>query len=171
MEMKMQIDGNMLRTALSKWNLLKESAAGAFNDSLHKFDGEVKDDPKAIVFELEKAELAITRLQVAQMRYNLEVKVSASDGTITLAEAIKRVGYAGRTEKLWRGAAQTKEDPYGRLQLIRDPTQQHAKAVLSKKEAVQLAVAAGKATNELKGAIASGNSIKIEMDLDPALFE
>jgi hypothetical protein len=170
--MKMQIDGNILRVALKQWDLRKDAAAKAFNGSLHKFAGEEKDSPTQIVEELIRAELAIVDLQVAQMRYNLAVNVTVFGKEMTLAEAIKRVGFSGRVEKMWRGVTETKTSRYGLDDgLTRDPTRIRAEPVLKSKEALTLAMKASKAAGNLQAAIATGNATKVEVDLSPALLE
>lgn len=168
----MKIDGNMLRMALKQWDMRKDSATKAFTGSLHKFKDETKESPTDIVAELIKAELAIVDLQVAQMRYNLAVLVEVDGKEMSLAEAIKRIGFSGRVEKMWRTACEKKSNRYDYGEnLVRDPTQDRAESVLQPKDALRLAMAASKVAGTIQAAIATGNATKVDIDLSPALFE
>lgn len=169
----MKVTGYQLREAIKQHELRKDTAAGEFSGSLKKFPEEVKDEPVKVVERFLAAEGAIAQLQVAQMRYNLAVTVTYGSGTVTLAEAIKRVGGEGRVEKMWRTATNPKTDRYGYGDAdSRDPTQIRAISTISTSEVVKLATVAGKRAGALRAAIATANAREVEIeDLTPALFE
>lgn len=171
----MKTDGYMLRDALKAQALQKEAAEKAFKGSLHKFEDEKKLSPQEVVDRLRMAELAIAKLQVAQMRYNLAVEVKVAGETMTLADAIKRIGAVGRAEKMWRSVTPPVERRSYMMDDIdptRDPNQVRAKRTIETDEAVALAAKAGKLAGQFRAAIAKGNAQEIEIEnLDPALFE
>lgn len=169
----MKTDGYALREAIKQWELRKEVAECGFSGSLHKFKDDVKETPQQIVEAYLKAEDAIAKLQVAQMRYNLAVKVEVQGEGMTLAEAIKRSGSAGRIEKMWKTAtSQERHHRYGDDGLTRVANQERAEATLDAKTAMNLATHAGKRSGAFRAAIATANAAKVEVeDLNPALFE
>lgn len=169
----MQTDGYALREAIKQWELRKGVAEKAFSGSLHKFKDEYKEDPDQVVEAYQKAEDAIAKLQVAQMRYNLAVKVEVQGESMTLAEAIKRSGAAGRIEKMWKGATpQERTLRYGDDGLTRVAGQERAEPTISPKEVLGLTSLAGKKSGAFRATIAKANALKVEIeDLNSALFE
>lgn len=170
----MKTTGWQLKEALGAWELRKSAAEKLFPESLHKFKGEEKDSPESLVDSYLKAETAIAKLQVAQMRYNLAVKVKVgTEALMTLAEAIKLVGGAGRVEKMWGSVNPAKNRAYLPYDgLTRDPTQERAEPTLNVKESTKLSEQARKRASAFRTAINSGNAQEVEIeDLDPALFE
>lgn len=168
----MKVTGWQLREALKMWELRKGTAEKLFPDSLQKFADEDKDPPQDIVDAYAKAELAIARLQVAQMRYNLGVQVMIDGTQMSLADAIKRVGAAGRIEKMW-GSVTPKTDRYDVYGASsRDPSQERAVQTLSVKDGAKLAEQASKRASAMRAAINTGNGQEIAVtDLDQSLFE
>lgn len=177
MEMKMatiRVTGYTLREAIKQYELRRDTAARAFNDSLKAFPDEQKETPRAVVDQFLAAEKAIVSLQVAQAKYNLNVYVEANGDRMSLEEAVKAIGGFARAEKMWRTAAGPKPDRYGnyRDNDERDPTKLISRPTVTASEAVKLASAAAKRAGALRAAIATGNATSIEVnDLDPALFE
>jgi hypothetical protein len=180
--MHMKITGYALREAIKQHELRRDTAASGFDGSLKAFPGDEKMKPQEIVQVFLTAEEAIAKLQVAQMRYNLAVTVEVAGAghyvgdkeTMTLAEAIKRVGGMGRSEKMWRSAAGPKKDRYGSYASEDeiDPTRVRAKPTMTTSEAVKLATVAGKRAGGFRAAIATANATPVEIeDLSPALFE
>ena len=169
----MKIDGYALREAIKQWELRKEVAERAFTGSLHKFKDEEKETPQQVVTAYLQAEDAISKLQVAQMRYNLAIKVEVQGAAMSLAEAIKRSGSAGRIEKMWKTATpQERHHRYGEDGLTRVPGQERAEGTIDVKTTVSLATQAGKRSGAFRAAIATANAVKAEIeDLNPALFE
>jgi len=172
----MKVTGAMLRDALRRWGLRLESAHKQFDSSLHVFPGREKEvsKPQELVAEMNRAEDAIARLQVAQARYNLAVTVKVGSGpqgrVMTLTEAVKRVGGAGRIEALWRKASM--DTPILRGPRTRSVDEISSVRTVSHKEAVELAVKATGYAESLRAAINRGNQTEIEIeDLDPVYFE
>ena len=118
-------------------------------------------------------EQKIAKLQVTQVMYNLAVPVQVIDQTITLSEAVKRLGGAGRGEKMWRSAAKGKKksriyDP----DISRSKDDEYSIPTISKEECIAIAKEAAKFASAFRTAIAIGNTVEIDMkDLDPTLFE
>ena len=170
----MKTTGYGLREAIKQWDLRKEAAEGAFSPSLKAFPGETKD-PRGVIQAFDAAELAVARLQTAQMRYNLAVIVEVQGEKLTLAEAIKRVGSAGRIEKMWTGSiGDGKRNPYSDPEDTRDSTSTiiRSERTITSQEAVKLTAVAGKRASALRAAISVANGREVEIeDLDPALFE
>lgn len=169
----MKITGTVLKEGLTMQKLRSDTAAGAFNGTLMKFPDEEKDTPHKLAEEYLRAEKALAKLQVAQKRYNLAVKVEVLGEVITLEEAIKRVGGPARAEKFWRTAAAPKQDRYGyRAETTRDATTIVAKSTVSTIEAMRLATQQAKQAGAFRAAIAVGNTKEVDIeDLDPSLFE
>lgn len=169
----MKTDGYALREAIKQWELRKEVAERAFAGSLHKFADEVKETPQQVVDAYLQAEESIAKLQVAQMRYNLAVTVDVRGQAMTLAEAIKMSGSAGRVEKMWKTATPQEQRRHRYDDdLTRTPGQERAEATIDVKTTVVLATKAGKRSGAYRAAIATANAVKVEIeDLNSALFE
>jgi hypothetical protein len=169
----MKITGYDLRDAISGWQLKRDAATKAFDGSLYKFPDENKETPNEVVASIEAAELIIAKLQTAQMEYNLKVQLKLPGGTLSLAEAIKRVGGLGRIEKMWKSAASPKKRSY--LDLDEVPTRDDGRIVaerqLNTKEVIEQASKVGKLAGKFRSAIAVGNATEVDIDLDPSLFE
>ncbi len=169
----MKITGYLLREAIKRHELRRDTAARMFGVSLKKFADETKDSPQSVADQLEAAEIAVAQLQVAQAQYNLAVKVKIDGREVTLGEAIKRVGGAARIEKLWRSATGPKADRYGGYHNtdVRDVNQMVAKETVTPNDAMKLASVAGKKAGALRSAIAVGNAQEYDISLDAALIE
>ena len=168
----MKVTGYQLREAITMWKLRKTAAEGQFTDSLTKFKGETKDEPAAVVTIVQNAEESIVRLQIAQMQYNLAVKVTPVGlGEMTLAMAIKLSGVVGRIEKVWSGASAASRNPYGYNARVRDPQQDHAETTITPKEILTETSRQAKRGGALRAAIGAGNTQEVEVDLHTSLFE
>jgi hypothetical protein len=169
----MKITGYQLREAITMWKLRKTTAEGQFTDSLAKFPDETKETPQAVVAAVQHAEDSIVRLQVAQMQYNLAVKINPLDlGEMTLAMAIKLSGVVSRIEKIWSGAATASRNPYGYNTRVRDPNQVIAEATVTPKDVLSETSRVTKRAGALRAAIGAGNTREVEIeDLHPSLFE
>jgi hypothetical protein len=169
----MKVTGYQLREAITMWKLRKTTAEGQFTGSLARFaDETTKELPHAIVASVQQAEESIVRLQVAQMRYNLAVKVAIPDaGELTLAEAIKLSGVVSRIEKIWNGAAADR-NPYGYNTRVRDLNQDRAEPTVTPKEVLNETTRLTKRAGALRAAIGAGNTREVEIeDLHPTLLE
>jgi len=169
----MKTTGYALREAIKQQELRRDTASRAFNGSLKAFPDEKKEKPQNLVEQFVKSERAVAKLQTAQAKYNLLVTVEANGEKLTLLEAIKAIGGAGRVEKMWRSAAGPKEDRYSYGDRdVRDPNQVRAEPTISTSEMVKLASQAGKRAGALRAAIATANAKEVEIeDLDASLFE
>lgn len=171
----MKVSGHKLKVAIKTWELRREAVSKQFQASLWKFEGEVKD-PIKLTNDLIVAERAIAKLQEVQTLYNLSVKLKVGEEELTLCEAVKRVGGAGRVEKLWRTATvdtgESESKYYGmpRTELVRNKEQIRAEKVLSVEQTLELATQYSASAGALRAAIAEGNTAVIEMDVDSSLF-
>lgn len=168
----MKVNGGMFRDALRRWALRLEAAHKQFDGSLHVFPGreETKAKPQELVAEMNRAEDAIARLQVGQARYNLQVTVKAGSEVMTLTEAVKRVGGAGRVEALWRKASMEDANPY--RSRSRSADEVSSVRTVPIKEAVELAVKATGYAESLRAAINRGNQTEVDLeDLNSEDFE
>lgn len=167
----MKVTGYKLQHALRELAHARDIAAGQFEDSLKVFPDDEKPSPEAVMNAYQDAEAKIARLQTVQADYNLRVKVSVLDKRLTLSEAVKLVGGAGRAEKMWRGVAAPKTDRYGYDRDTRDATAVVAKRTITTEKAATLAKNAARWASALREAIQVGNATEIEFELDEALFE
>ena len=171
----MKVTGIQLREAIKRWNLRKDTASTHFNESLWRFpdDESTLPKPQELAEQFAKAEVAVANLQTAQTRYNLAVTISVSGETMTLCDAVKRIGGAGRLEKMWRSATKaTGRDNWRGVATTRSKDEVQARRMVSIGDALELATAAGKKAGDLRDAIAVGNTNAIEIEgLDPALLE
>ena len=167
----MLINGYMLKEAIQCWELRRQTADNAFDDSLVAFPGEEKMNPKAISEELERCEQAIVDLQVLQTRYNLEARVTVQDRNMTLLSAVKRVGGAGRREKMWRQAVGQKRDRWDRPETSRSKDSEYAQRTITQEAASEMAQGTARFAGALRAAIGRGNAQNIDFDCDASLFE
>lgn len=170
----MKTTGYGLREAIKSHKLRSAEAASSFDSTLKVFNGDDKESPRSVVARYLEAEAAVSQLQTAQAEYNLIVKVTFDEGTITLSEAIKRIGGLGRAEKMWRSAASPKKDRYGSSSFedTRDPTREFARPTITTTEAATMALRVAKTAGRLRAAISTANTVEVDIiDLDPALFE
>lgn len=168
----MKVTGYMLQNTLRELQHTRDMAASQFDGSLKAFDGEEDKDPRAVMAAYLDAEARIATIQTAQARYNLEVVVPVVGFKVmSLSEAVKRVGGAGRAEKMWRSAAVSKKDDYSYHKDSRSKDEEYAKNTITPQEALDLAKKAAKFASALREAIQVGNSKELEIEgLDPALF-
>jgi len=169
----MKITGYKLREAIKQQELLRDTAASMFDDTLKVFPGETKSAPQDVVKAFLVAETNVAKLQTAQMRFNLAVKVDILGEKMSLAEAIKRVGGQGRVEKMWRSAANSKrKDRYGYDDDELDPTKVRSTLTITPDAAVKLASSAGRVAGAYRAAIATANAQEVDIeDVTPELFE
>jgi len=166
------ITGYLLREAIRRWELRRDTASNQFEDSLTKFPGETKPDPNGLSAQFAHAEDVIAKLQTAQNRYNLAIEVEVLNGTMTLAEAVKRLGGAGRLEKMWRTAAggSNKKDRYGYQSDTRQAGEIRAEKTVSVQVAMDNANRAAVFAGAIRAAIATGNGTQMpaeKIGLDP----
>ena len=167
----MKVTGYKLQHALRELAHMRDIAAGQFDDALKVFPGENKNRPQDIMETYLKAEADIAKLQTIQAEYNLRVKVTVLDKRMTLSEAVKFVGGAGRAEKMWRSVAAPTKDRYGYDRDTRDASAVVAQKTITTAEAADLAKRAARVASALREAIQVGNSTEIEFELESGLLE
>jgi len=167
----MKVTGYKFQHALRELGHARDIAAGQFNDSLKVFPGDKKLEPQTIMASYLKAETQIAKLQTAQAQYNLRIMVTVLGKRMTLSEAVKLVGGAGRVEKMWRSVAAPAKDRYSSDNDTRDATAIVAVKTITTIEAAALAKQAARWASALREAIQTGNATEIEIELDGALFE
>jgi len=171
------VTGYKLRSNVKSLEMKLEAAVRVFNDSLVKYASEVKPTPVETMAEILCLETTIAKLQAAQNEYNTKVSVDVLGNTMTLAEAVKRVGGAGRAVALWKKASGAvdparrgyEQGPYENMR-ARDPNQEYAERTISDLAATDNAVTAERFASALRGAIAEGNGTSVDVSLDPALL-
>lgn len=170
----MKVNGYLIREAIKRYELRRDTSAKMFSESLHKFADETKATPDEVVAKYRAAEDAVAALQVAQARYNLLIQVNVLDKKMTLMEAVKRIGGAGRLEKMWRDAVSPKSDRYSyRDDMERDITKERAIPTMSQDEREEKANKAASRAGAFRAAIAAGNGIEVDadqIDLDSSLL-
>ena len=172
----MIVTGYKLQNAIRDWETQRKIASGLFDNSLHVFEDEEEtaSSPHELMDQYKQAEDAIAKIQMAQLRYNLHVEVNVQGTKMTLAEAVKRVGGAGRMEAMWRAAATdgTKRDRWSRdRSLTRSTDEERARPTLKRSEAIELTRTSGRYASSLREAIKTGNAREIEIEgLESSLF-
>lgn len=169
-----KITGYQLREAIKRWELHKSTAAKQFDESLWAFEGDDKASPGELADTFLKAEDAVAKLQTLQARYNLSVVVDVLGSKMSLCQAVKMVGGAGRHEKMWRNAATNSGQcgyAYGQNPMSRKTDEVHAKRTVSVKEAIERADRAARLASALRSAIALGNGQEREMEVPSELLD
>ncbi len=168
----MKTTGYKLREAIRTWELRRKIANDTFDRSLARFPGEDKASPENVHASFVKADRAIAKLQTFQSIYNLKVAVSVLGESMTLCEAVKAIGGAGRAEKLWRTAAVEKADRYSYRGEVRNKDEIHAERTISYESAGALAAKAARFAGALRAGIAAANATEIDIEgLEAYLFE
>ena len=168
----MFITGYKLQQRLRELHHTRDIAAAQFDKGRFKFEDEDKPTATAAFECFREAEAAIAQLQVAQAEYNLSVEVEVLGEPMTLCEAVKRVGGAGRMEKMWRSVASPKRDRYAYDDgLTRNKDEERAQPTVTTSEATAFAQKAARFASALREAIAFANATQRDIEMNPALFE
>jgi hypothetical protein len=169
----MLVTGYKLQQAIRRRMNAQEITYKQFKDGIKYFPSEEKPDLVSIFQEHRSQEVAIAALQVAQATYNLRVKVRVLGENMTLHEAVKRVGGAGRGEKMWRTAAKGEaEGSYGRYDKDqRNKDTEYSSLTVNPVDALKEANKQSKYASALREVIQIGNSVETDIDLDPMLLE
>lgn len=173
-EVVVKVTGYKLQGVLRELTARKDVLSAQFEDSRFVFSGENKPNPVALGTEILALERQIASLQTVQSAYNLQVVVLVQGAPMTLAEAVKTVGGAGRIEKMWRSYAKStgSEDRYGmRTSLTRSKDDEKAERAVSHEEAAAIAKTSGQFASALREAIQLGNAKEVELELDESLFQ
>jgi len=173
---EVEVTGYKLRAALKKAEIIKDSLYQRFPHSLFAFEGETGEEkePRKIADQIKKIENKIAKIQTAQSKYNMEVNVLVDEKLISLMEAIKSLGGAGRLEKLWKsvskgktGLGRYREDD---VELERREEVTRASPTLNRSQALDLAVNAADYAARLRAAIAEGNASILRIELEAGLL-
>lgn len=170
----MKFTGYRIRERLNALLIDHKIASDSFGGTLVYFDEDGQgESPDSVADRFAEAERRIAALQAVQARYNLSVTVEVLGQKMTLCEAIKRVGGAGRLEKMWRPATSTLRgvDWRGTPTLKRSKDDVVAKRALSPEDCGKRAVKAARYAAALRAAVAQGNTIELDLDCDPSLLE
>ncbi len=161
----MEITGYQLKEALKMAALERETVLTQFDETLYAFDGEEKPSPEEISDSIACLETKIATLQTAQSQYNLHVQVSVQGEEMTLEQAIKMVGGAGRLSKMWRSAAKgNKRDRWDRtITVTRKTDEEVALPTISKQDSMERAKEAEMFASRLRSAISVGNTNKVNI--------
>ena len=162
--MATKVTGYALKEQIKRATMVRDTTASLFDDSLSKFPDETKDEPQMVVDRFKAADLALAKIQVVQQRYNLAVEVEVLGEKMSLCEAIKRVGGAGRVEKMWRSCAGVKKERYGYRgdEDTRDPNMIRSEATINQSQALELAQEGAKIAGAIRAAIATGNAKEVD---------
>lgn len=167
----MKVNGFQLQAALKDGTSARNLLNSRLSSMLHRFE-DSPEEPQSYeeaAKDLFRLETNLAKLQVLQARFNLEVQVPLpmSNKTISLMEAVKRVGGADRVETLWKDAAvETTSTSY------RDKDWVMAKRTIPLKTCLDKAQQAHKFTSSLRQAIQVGNATEVEFkDIEPSLFD
>lgn len=165
----MKINGYRLRAAIKRKEVTLQVAIRTFEESAYQYASDKqKYDLGDLMETVANTEIEITDLQACQSRYNLSVLVPYTNTNdelfhITLCQAVKLVGGAGREEKLWRSLLPKKE----RYGFERVPTRsagdEHAKLAVNYEELVDYVDSAAKCAANLRANIAVGNNTEVEI--------
>jgi hypothetical protein len=168
----MKITGYKLQHKLKELEQLKELAAQQFNENIMQFESESdKLDLRDVFAEFTTIEKRISKLQSIQCLYNSQVNVSVLGESMSLLEAVKLIGGAGRSEKMWKDVVKgnkTRHHGYG--EQTRDKTSEYAKRSINTNEAIKFVQQATKVAGALREAIQTGNATELELNIDETLF-
>lgn len=168
----MQVTGYKIRRALKELEMLRDAALVEFNNSFQKYKWETKESPQKIMEKLERLEGKIARLQAAQALYNTQVMVDVVGKTMTLSEAVKRVGSFGKMVGLWKNAAnQASQNTISRYGTTAKTDDVFPEQTITSEVATANAIQAEKYASALRGAVAEGNTTTVDLEgLDPDLL-
>lgn len=168
----MKVTGYKLQHKIKELEQLKEVASQQFNDNIMQFESQAEKVELPDIFaSYTSIEKKIARLQEAQARYNLAVQVNILGESMNILQAVKLVGGAGRSEKMWKDVVKgnrTRHQMYG--EQTRSKDQEYAVRTISITDSVGFAQQATKIAGALRQAIQVGNATEIELDLDETLF-
>lgn len=170
----MKVTGYRIQHALRELEAARELAHQQFTENVMQFDSqEDKLELPEVFARFTTLERKVAQLQIQQATYNLAVKVEVLGSTMTLHEAVKLVGGAGRAEKMWRDVVKgnKQSNRYG-LADTRSKDQEYAKRSISVADALGHAKLAARTASALRQAIQIGNATELDLaGLDPSLLE
>lgn len=167
----MKVTGYQLREARKRWISRRDIAQKTFRESLWQFEKEIGLSPAKIAEDFRQADIAVARIETAQQHFNQIITVSIAGQTMTLSEAIKRVGGAARLATMWQAAATDNgRDKYAYRELVRKEGDIHAKRMIAPEQAIIAAEEAAKFASALRSEIATANARSMEIDIDAGIL-
>lgn len=161
----MKVTGYALREAMRVKRLDRDAAAKLFAESLFIFEGQTSET-ELLFTRFREADMAVARLETIQETYSLGIVVEAQGKSMSLTEAVKLVGGAGRAEKMWRdasGASKSRRGYYDQgAARERGKDTEYAKRSVPVEVALKKAHDAGRRGSALRAAISKGNGVEKE---------
>jgi hypothetical protein len=167
-----KVTGYKIQHKLRELEQLKEVAVQQFNENILQFQSQnEKLELPEIFATYTVLEKRIAKLQEAQTMYNLAVNVNVLGESMTLLNAVKLVGGAGRAEKMWKDVIKgARSVRHMFSEQTRSKDQEYAIRSVSTKDAVGFTQQCTQIAGALREAIQVGNSTEVELFLDEALF-
>lgn len=160
----MKTNGYKLQQRIKELKRDTEMYATQFENGKLRFDGELKPTSLEAFEKFQEAEKELARLQTYQTIYNLRVRVKVNGTEMTLTEAIKKVGGAGRAEAMWRAIVAPKKDRYGLAESAkRDTDAVYATPTYTVSQAQLNAAATSNYASALRYAIQEANAQEIDI--------
>lgn len=172
----MKVTGYRIQHALRELEAARELAHQQFTENVMQFDSqEDKLELPEVFGRFTTLERKIAQLQIQQATYNLGVQVQVGSETMSLHEAVKLVGGAGRAEKMWKDVVKGNKSSSSRYNFTpetRSKDQEYAKRSISVADALGHAKLAARMASSLRQAIQVGNATEVDLPgLDPSLLE
>ena len=171
----MKVTGYRIQHALRELEASRELAHQQFTDNVMTFESqEDKLELPEVFARFTALERKVARLQIFQANYNLSVQVQVGGETMSLHEAVKLVGGAGRAEKMWRDVVKGNKanSRYNYGDNSRSKDQEYAKRSISVADALGHAKVAARTAAALRQAIQVGNATELDLEgLDNSLLE
>ncbi len=164
------MDGNRFKLNLKLWMDRRASLLSQWNDSIWAFLGEKKVGTKELAEKIVEAENSIASLQTFQSQFNLQIAFEWQGKTISLMQAIKMIGGAGRLEKMWSSASKIKKDQYGYGLPTKKSDEETVTRTISIEDAAKLSSKYTRDAGRLRALIAKGNQRTHPMDIPAGLL-
>lgn len=146
---------------------MRDLVQAQFPDTLFVFEGEKKESPADVVRRFAQLEDTIAQVQAAQVVFNNKVQVEVMGAKTTLGYAIKRLGGAGRVERLWKSVLKKDDTPrWARHspdgEKKREKDSDYARPTITPSQVVSQVRVASQFVAALREAIAKGNATEFE---------
>lgn len=167
----MKVTGYQLREALRRWTTKQQISAKIFPETMFSFDVKPSVTPREVADDFWDASVAVAKIQVAQQKFNFAVSVTVDGNTMSLAEAIKLLSFAGQASKMWRtAAADNGRDRYSARELKRSKDDEIARRVVSVQECMKASEDRDRFNSLLRSAVAKANGTEVEIDINEGYF-
>lgn len=166
----MKVTGSQFKQAIKTRQVRLRMLIDQFPQALMFFEGdEGRTDPMELEDEITILEGEVIKLQTAQALYNSRVNLEVDKERVTLAEAIKRAGFATKMIALWKLASNNRNFDH---RSVREKDHVYAVPSVSVDEIRDKIVTYTSLESQYNAAIARGNLEEVEMqDLNPELFD